>query len=77
MGVASRNLLRELKTFIARGNTYAAKEGETDDLVMASILVIRMSQELINYEEKAYDYLLSEDAYDDDDFVQPMPFSML
>lgn len=77
MGVASKNLLRELKTFIARGNTYAAKEGETDDLVMASILVIRMSQELINYEEKAYDYLLSEDAFDDDDYVQPMPFSML
>ena len=31
MEVASRNLLAELKTFIARGNSYAQKEGETDD----------------------------------------------
>ena len=76
LGVASNNLLRELKTFIARGNSFSAKEGETDDLVMSLVLVIRMSQELVNYEEKAFDYLLSDDGFDDD-YVEPMPFSML
>ena len=73
--IASKNLLRELKTFIARGNSYAAKEGETDDLVMALILIIRMAQEVVNYEESAFEYL--SDSLDDDDFIEPMPFSML
>ena len=76
LGVASNNLLRELKTFIARGNSFSAKEGETDDLVMSLVLVIRMSQELVNYEEKAFEYLLSEDGFDDE-YVEPMQFSML
>lgn len=73
--IASKNLLRELKTFVARGNSYAAKEGETDDLVMSLILVIRMVQEVVNYEEAAYEYVMSDG--DDDDFLEPMPFSML
>ena len=72
--IASKNLLRELKTFVARGNSYAAKEGETDDLVMALVLVVRMAQEIVNYEEAAFEYL--SDSLDDDDFIEPMPFSM-
>ena len=63
------------KTFIARGNSYAAKEGETDDLVMALVLIIRMVQEVVNYEEAAYEYVM--DDGDDDDLIDPMPFSML
>lgn len=73
--IASNNLLRELKTFIARGNSYAAKEGETDDLVMSLVLIIRMIQEVINFEESVFEQLQEE--LDDDDFLQPMPFSML
>ena len=64
----------ELKVFIARGNSYAAKDGEHDDLVMALILVVRMAQEIVNYEESAFEYLVDDE---DDDFMQPMPFSML
>ena len=73
--INSKALLRELKTFIARGNSYAAKEGETDDLVMALVLIIRMVQEVVNYEEAAYEYVM--DDGDDDDLIDPMPFSML
>ena len=51
--VASRNLLQELKTFRAKGNSYAAKEGETDDLVMAAVLIVRMALEVTKYEDKA------------------------
>jgi len=72
--VASKNLLRELKTFIARGNSFSAKEGEHDDLVMALILIIRMSLEITKYEEGAYDYF---DADSDDDYDDPMPMSFL
>ena len=72
--IASQNLLGELKVFIARGNSYSAKDGEHDDLVMALILIVRMAQEIVNYEESAFEYLVNDD---DDDFMQPMPFSML
>lgn len=72
--IASKNLLRELKVFIARGNSYAAKEGETDDLVMALVLIVRMAAEVTKYEESAFDYLGTED---DDDYDEPMPMSFL
>jgi hypothetical protein len=76
LSINSKPLLRELKTFIARGNSYAAKDGETDDLVMSLILVIRMVQEVVNYEEEAYEYVMANSG-DDDDFDEPMPMSFL
>lgn len=75
MEVASRNLLAELKTFIARGNSYAAKEGETDDLVMAGVLVVRMAMELTKYEDRAFEDLKGQPQ--DEDYEEPMPFSII
>ena len=73
--IASKPLLRELKTFIARGNSYAAKDGEHDDLVMSLNLIVRMSLEVSKYEEDAFDYL--NDDFEDSDGMEPMPFSLL
>ena len=71
--VASKNLLRELKTFVARGQSYSAKEGESDDLVMSLILVVRMIQEITKYEDVANNMFdLEEEEYD-----EPMPMSFL
>ena len=42
MKIRSHGLVSELKTFVASGTGYAAKPGETDDLVMSTILAIRM-----------------------------------
>ena len=42
MKIKSKPLISELKTFVAHGMSYAAKPGETDDLVMATILAVRM-----------------------------------
>lgn len=42
MKLRSKPLISELKTFVAHGLSYAAKPGQTDDLVMATILVTRM-----------------------------------
>lgn len=42
MKILSKPLISELKTFVAHGMAYAAKPGETDDLVMATILAVRM-----------------------------------
>jgi hypothetical protein len=70
MKIRSGALVSELKTFIAHGVSYAAKPGETDDLVMACILVIRMLQLL-----QTYDTGIDNQLRDHGDvIVAPMPF---
>ena len=49
MKIRSKPLISELKTFVAHGLAYAAKTGETDDLVMATLLAVRMMQLLQEY----------------------------
>ena len=49
MKINSIPLVSELKTFVAHGLSYAAKPGETDDLVMATVLAVRMMQLLMTY----------------------------
>ena len=73
MTIYSRPLISELKTFVAHGSSYAAKPGETDDLVMSVVLVIRMAQLLQSYDANLDTAM--KDALDD--FIEPMPFIML
>jgi hypothetical protein len=70
MTIASKALLSELKTFVASGNSYAAKVGETDDLVMSTLLAIRMMQMLQNFDADL-DAEIRDGA---DNFIEPMPF---
>jgi hypothetical protein len=69
MKINSISLVSELKAFIAAGGSYAAKLGDTDDLVMASLLITRMLQTLSDYH-----YDLEEQVRDHDEMVQPLPF---
>lgn len=71
--VNSKNLLSEFKQFVAVGNSYAAKPGETDDLVMSTILALRMSMLLQNYDPEIQKRL--RDGYDET--ILPMPFILL
>ena len=70
MKIRSTSLVSELKTFVAHGVGYAAKPGETDDLVMSSILAVRMMQVLQNYHTEM-DTAMRDHG---DVIVQPMPF---
>ena len=70
MTVASIALVSEFKTFVASGLSYAAKIGETDDLVMATILAVRMLQTLQTY----YQELDTQMRDHGDVIVEPMPF---
>ena len=68
--VHSKNLISELKTFVASGGSYAAKTGETDDLVMSLVLITRMMQGL-----QSFDANLDSAMRDHtDSLVEPMPF---
>lgn len=52
----SKVTVRELKDFVRRGgSSYAAKNGGTDDSVMAIILVVRLLQEVSAFDQAAYE----------------------
>jgi hypothetical protein len=68
--VNSRSLLTELKTFVATGSSYAAKPGETDDLVMSSLLAVRMLMLLQTYHADLDQHLKDHS----DNVIEPMPF---
>ena len=68
--VNSGPLVSELKVFVSKGSGFEAKEGETDDLVMSSLLAVRMAQAL-----QAYDPTLDATLRDKlDSDIMPLPF---
>jgi hypothetical protein len=70
MKLYSKPLISELKTFVAHGTSYKAKPGETDDLVMASLLAVRMLLLLQTYHSDLDSHLKDHG----DMIVEPMPF---
>jgi hypothetical protein len=72
MRVHSRSLISEFKTFVASGTSYAAKQGETDDLVMATLLVIRMLQILQSYHSDLDSHMRDHT----ETLIEPLPFVM-
>ncbi len=70
MAVNSKSLISEFKHFVALGVSFAAKPGETDDLVMSTLLTIRMLQVL-----KIWHPELEKNLRDHtDEITPPMPF---
>ncbi len=69
MKLHSRSLISELKTFVALGGSYAAKIGETDDLIMATLLIVRILQQLTDFH-----YDLESQMRDHDERIDPLPF---
>jgi len=72
MKIFSKTLISELKSFIAKGVTFSAKEGQHDDLVAALLLVVRMSVVLAEWDPKVFE-LMSVDGHMDEDFEAPLP----
>ena len=70
MKIRSASFVSELKTFVAHGVGFAAKPGETDDLVMAALLAVRMLQLL-----QTFDLGIDNQLRDHGEVVAPpMPF---
>jgi hypothetical protein len=55
MVLKSKPLISELKTFVAHGIGFGAKTGEHDDLVSATLLVIRMANVLADWDPSIYE----------------------
>ena len=74
MVLNSKSLISELKTYIAKGTSFAAKVGEHDDLVAALLLVVRMSNLLAEWDPAVFEQLkVQSDWGEGDDFVPPLP----
>ena len=79
----SKMLISELKNFVSRANSFAAKPGEYDDLVMSFVIAVRMIQYIGTFEEQIYDQVnsgLGADGFTDDDYDDsdgPMPIGII
>ena len=69
MTVYSKPLLSEFKSFIASGNSFKAKSGDTDDLVSSLLLIIRMANVLADWDPKIYDKITEKIAEEE----MPLP----
>lgn len=69
MNIYSKSLISELKSFVAHGGSYAAKVGDTDDLVMATVLIVRILRQVAEYHGD-----LEKQIRDHDEVIQPLPF---
>jgi hypothetical protein len=70
--IASKMLVSELKNFVAKGTSFEAKIGETDDLIMAMILAIRIIQLIQNFDASVDETLRTQE-----EFVEPLPFILM
>lgn len=68
--ILSKNLISELKTFVAVGNSFAAKVGDHDDLVTATLLAVRILIALRSY----YPSLDKQMKDASEKYDAPMPF---
>lgn len=67
----SKPLVTELKTFVKSNRSYAAKSGDTDDIVMSAMLSVRILSEVQNYEKNLYDRLADIIEHEGED--DPLP----
>jgi hypothetical protein len=71
--IHSKTLISELKSYIASGVTFKAKQGQHDDLVAAMLLIVRMSVILAEWDPAVFDSLRVDDDQFNDDWEPPMP----
>ena len=69
--IHSKPLISELKGFVASGSSYKAKPGETDDLVSATLLSMRLIAVLKDWDPKIYETF--NHAESEEDLQPPMP----
>ena len=71
MSINSRALISELKSFVASGVSFKAKQGQHDDLVSSALLVVRMSTVLAEWDYNVFE-TLSIDGINED-WEAPLP----
>ena len=71
MVIHSKPFISELKNYVATGSSYQAKLGQTDDLISATLLAIRMMAVLKDWDPRIYNSFTQ--AEEIEDYEPPMP----
>lgn len=67
-------MVSELKSYVSKANTYEARTGQTDDLVSATLLFLRMAEFISTWDTESYHKISSDvSTGDEDNFNAPMP----
>jgi hypothetical protein len=78
LNINSEVLLFELKNFVAKGGSYEAKSGATDDCVMATVGIVRLLKRLSEWNDEAFnqvnEYVDPADIVDDSFGDDAVPF---
>ena len=72
MFIKSKPLISELKTFIRTDGGFKAKQGSTDDLILSTLLIIRIFMIISNW-ETGINANLGDDFALDEMTIEPMP----
>jgi hypothetical protein len=75
MKINSKSLISELKTFVAAGITFKAKDQQYDDLVSALLLAVRMIVMLGDWDPIIYNKMIEDAKLDDYDMPMPIYIS--
>lgn len=76
MQIRSKALVSQIKNFVSKGDGFAAKSGEHDDLVTATLLIVRMSQVIAKWDDRTAEQFQETSLQDMEDFQEPMPISV-
>jgi hypothetical protein len=72
--IQSKNLIHELKYYISHGNTYKAAVGETDDLISAMLVLVRMIQHISTWDDTLHTQINSNvGGMFEEDYEAPLP----
>ena len=71
MKIHSKPFISELKNYVATGSSYQAKLGQTDDLISATLLALRMMAVLKDWDPRIYNTFTQAEQIEDYD--PPMP----
>ena len=70
--IFSKSLISELKTYVADGVTFKGKNEESDDLVSAMLLAVRMIVMLGDWDPVIYDKMIEDARLEDYDLPMPI-----
>jgi hypothetical protein len=76
MQLYSKPLVSQLKNFVSKGDSFAAKSGENDDLVSATLLIVRMSQMIGKWDDRTAATLMDNSLLEIDGLQEPMPIAV-
>ena len=72
--INSKGLLSELKVFVSRSNSFEARTGQTDDLIMSMILAIRMIDYISTWDDQSHAAInINVSSDKDGGYDMPMP----